>query len=365
MRRCTPLRFGIWGKVVQKNRELSLKKLATAFPMHTMKTKTAKAIIQDLPLNINDIARIVLEMVERLGATAEHLNKAEMMSLLRRVTEEGVKAVQDAEQTVSFEEAARRSLEARRDRRPTTQRDLRHYIGRMLRVPEIAQMTLRSMRPADCRKMLQTAFGNSPNSFRKGRVILSSIFNYGIRQEWCDRNPVQAIETPRVREKPIAPLTLEEVERLERTAERPEHQDMQLSLKLMLYCGIRPAEVTRIVPHRDIVGDELIIRPTTSKTGGGRVVPLRKVTTFVKKHREKLCIPARWEQRWRDLRRAARFRTWRPDSCRHTFATYHACHFRDLPALQLEMGHSTPRLLHSRYVSPISHHTARKFWVKA
>ncbi|MCQ2364878.1 MAG: hypothetical protein MJ051_04935 [Akkermansia sp.] len=285
-----------------------------------------------------------------------------MMCLLRRVAEEGVRAVQEAEQTVSFEEAAQASLEARQDRRPTTRRDLRHFIGRMLRVPEMAQRPLRTMRPADCRKILQTAFGNSPSSFRKGRAILSSIFNYGIRQEWCDRNPVLAIETPRIIEKPIEPLTLEEVQRLERAAERPEHRDMQLSLKLMLYCGIRPTEVTRIDPQRDIVGDELIIRPTTSKTGGGRVVPLRKVAPFVRRHKHALTIPPHWEQRWRALRRAARFRTWRPDICRHTFATYHARHFRNLAALQLEMGHTTPRLLHSRYLSPIAQSTARRFW---
>ncbi|MCQ2364867.1 MAG: hypothetical protein MJ051_04875 [Akkermansia sp.] len=336
--------------------------LASAFPIHTMKTSTAKVLIQDLPLNLSDMARIVLEITERLGTAAGGLNRAEMMRLLRRVTEEGVRAVQEAEQTVSFEEAARQSLEARQDRRPTTRRDLRHFIGRMLRVPEMAQRPLRSMHPADCRKMLQTAFGNSPSSFRKGRAILSSIFNYGIRQEWCDRNPVLAIETPRVIERTITPLTLEEVGRLEQAAERPEHQEMQFSLKLMLYCGIRPTEVTRIDPRRDIVGNELIIRPNTSKTGGGRVVPLRKVAGFVKKHREKLCIPPRWEQRWRALRRAARFHSWQPDICRHTFATYHASHFRNLAALQLEMGHTTPRLLLSRYLSPIQRGTARSFW---
>ena len=115
------------------------------------------------------------------------------------------------------------------------------------------------------------AFGNSPSSYHKGRAILHSVFAYGMRQEWCDRNPVDAVEAPRIKEKPIEPLTMEEEQRLERTAERPEHRAMQLSLKLMLYCGVRPTEVTRLNPQRDIVGNELIIRPTTSKTGGGQM----------------------------------------------------------------------------------------------
>lgn len=328
-----------------------------------MKTNTAKELIKELPLTINDIARIVLEMAEGLGEAAEGLTRAEMMGLMRRVAAEGVRVVKAAAQTVSFEEAARSSLAARRDRRPTTRRDLRHFIGRLLRDTEAARRPLRAWTVSDCKKLLEKTFPNSPSSYKKGRAILSSIFSYGIRHEWCDRNPVQAIETPRIKEKPIEPLTLEEVGRLERTAERPEHRAMQLSLKLMLYCGVRPTEVTRIDPQRDIVGNELIIRPQTSKTGGGRIIPLRKVAPYIRRHKNALTIPDRWEQRWRALRRAARFTRWQADACRHTFATYHARHFRNLPALQLEMGHSTPRLLHSRYLSPIGQGEARKFWL--
>ena len=327
-----------------------------------MKMNTAIELIKDLPLTINDVARIALEITEGLGASAAGLTRSEMMGMMRRVATEGVRAVKEAGKTVCFAEAARASLEARRDRRPTTQRDLRHFIGRLLRVEGAGERPLRAMGVAECKKLLEKAFPNSPSSYKKGRAILSSIFSYGIRQEWCDRNPVQAIETPRIKEKTITPLTMEEIERLERTAEHPEHREMQLSLKLMLYCGIRPAEVTRINPQRDIVGDELIIRPQTSKTGGGRIVPLRKVAPYIRRHRENLIIPDRWEQRWRALRRAARFRTWQADACRHTFATYHARHFRNIPALQLEMGHSSPRLLHSRYISPIPQGAARRFW---
>lgn len=327
-----------------------------------MKTNTAKELIKKLPLTINDVARLTLEITEKLGVPAEGLTRAEMMEMMRQVAAEGVRAVKAAAQTVSFEEAARASLKARQDRRPTTRRDLRHFIGRMLRVKGVAALPLRAMGVAECRNMLKKAFSSSPSSYKKGRAILSSIFSYGIRQEWCDRNPVQAIETPRIKEKPIAPLTMEEVERLERTAERPEHRAMQLSLKLMLYCGIRPTEVTRIDPQRDIVGDELIIRPNTSKTGGGRIIPLRKVALYIRSHPHSITIPDRWEQRWRALRRAARFPHWQADACRHTFATYHARHFRNLPVLQLEMGHTTPRLLYSRYVSPIPQSVAKRFW---
>ena len=117
--------------------------------------------------------------------------------------------------------------------------------------------------------------------------------------------------------------------------------------------GIRPTEVSRIDPERDIdwQNQRVVVRPTTSKTGGGRVVPLRCGNIDALRHD----IPRRWVHRWRALRKAAGWsketaRPWRQDVCRHTFATYHAAHFRNFPALQLEMGHRDSNLLRTRYV---------------
>ena len=66
--------------------------------------------------------------------------------------------------------------------------------------------------------------------------------------------------------------------------------------------------------------------------------------------------------RQQDGRRAAGFRHWVPDVCRHTFATYHAAMFRNLPELQLEMDHLDTSLLRSRYMVPASRKDAELFW---
>ena len=65
---------------------------------------------------------------------------------------------------------------------------------------------------------------------------------------WSDANPVDNIEVPRVQEQEIVPLTLQEVEKLEQTAEQPQHRAMRTSLHLMLYCGLLPNEVARLRP---------------------------------------------------------------------------------------------------------------------
>ena len=267
----------------------------------------------------------------------------------------GAEEMRKREKTVTFRKAVEMALEERekKNRRARTVTDFRYYCKRlMVRNPGLAERRVRSITSDDCRAYLQAAYGESAAQYRKARAIMSGVFSTAIKHDWCDANPVSRVEVPDVVEKPIEPLKLDEVARLEETARQPEHQDMQLSLHLMLYCGIRPTEVSRIDPERDIdwQNQRVVVRPTTSKTGGGRVVPLRKADAITVR-----TIPHRWVQRWRALRKAAGWgketaHPWRQDVCRHTFATYHAAHFRNFPALQMEMGHRDSSLLRTRYV---------------
>ena len=62
--------------------------------------------------------------------------------------------------------------------------------------------------------------------------------------------------------------------------------------------------------------------------------------------------PRNWNRRWRKIRQESGFgERWVQDVLRHTYASHHAKHFRDLPRLQLNMGHRSQSLLRSRYVN--------------
>ena len=329
-------------------------------------------LVPQLPQGNYNVTREELAALELLKSTGIAILEAALVACTAMRAAEGnvdkalnsirlgAEELKKREYTVSLSVAAWASVEARKDLRPTTRRDLRHFVRRILRVEGAADMPLRSMSTADCKRILAAAFGASPSSYRKGRVILSSVFSYGIRQEWADSNPVSRIEVPAVQEKPIEPLAPEEVERLKATASRPEFRDMRFSLSLVLYGGIRPTEVSRLQAG-DINWEEghVIIRPRASKTGGGRAVPLRGVRGIRKRDRH---IPRNWKRKWKALRRAAGFRHWVPDVCRHSFATYHAAMFRNLPELQLEMGHRDTSLLRSRYMVPACRKDAELFW---
>ncbi len=325
-----------------------------------MRQNMKRNILEGTSLREVDAVRLVAECLESMEDTVCGKSRVEVIITVRRVLQAGVAALRAAEHTVPFEQAAWKSVEIRSDRRPTTTRDLRNYVRRILRVKDVASLPLRSMTTAQCRGILKAAFGNSTSSYRKGRAILHSIFAYGMRQEWCDTNPITRIEVPRVQEKRIEPLQMSEVQRLKKTVEREIFKDMRFSLCMLLYAGVRPAEVSRLQPE-DVCWSEkqVIIRSQTSKTGGGRVVKLRLLPGM---SRNDCVVPSNWSKRWRALRRSAGFRQWVPDVCRHTFACYHAAYYRNLPELQLEMGHRDAGLLRTRYVVPTRHGSASAFW---
>lgn len=322
-----------------------------------MEQKHNEDIMKGWAIDSTDAARLILECLEELGEAPD--DKMKIMQRVRHIIREGVRAVKQAEHTELFAKVAWASVEERAHRRPTTRRDLRCFVRRMLRVEGVGSLPLRRMSVSTCREILKKAFGGSPSSYKKGRAILHSIFAYGMRCEWCESNPVDRIATPHVEEKPVAPLTLEEVARMESTARLPEHAPMRFSLQLMLYCGLRPGEVQRLQPEDVRYAErEVIIRPAVSKTGGGRVVPLREDML------QGWSLPGCWAARWRALRRASGFTRWQADACRHSFASYHAAYYRDLKTLQYEMGHCNLQLLFSRYISPVSRADSRRYWAR-
>ncbi len=297
-------------------------------------------------------------------------SRREIISMFRRVIRAGIASLREAERTVSFGQAVRASLEARKHRRPSTLADLRSFTGRMMRYVKWESTPLRSITVNQCREMISNAFGHSPHVQRKAQAILHSIFAYGRRQGWCDTNPAEGVERPPLHEQRIEILTPHQIKSLLRACEAPEFSDMSAPVKLMLWCGIRPGEVQRL-RWKDIDPQEgvVYVDPSHSKTGGARAVPLRGAAKLLSiqppgQMEEATIAPHNWARLWRRVRLRAGLTNWQQDALRHTFASLHLKCFHNPPQLQEEMGHRDSRLLRTRYLNMrnLSSSAAQRFF---
>ena len=247
-------------------------------------------------------------------------------------------------------------LKSKQHLRPDSIRDIRCIGNRLLRTnPELGKRNFSELSVAECEEWLNAAFHTNPQ-FNKARTMLHGLFEFALRREWCDKNPIKRIERRKVIEKEIKPLKLSEIRRLIETARR-ESQIYAIVAALLVYTGIRPREVRRLT-WRDIDTEEktITVRSQCSKTGGVRQVEIppvlnRFLITHKSENTSHIC-PTDWQCRWRKIRDNSGFRgRWIQDILRHTYASFHAKRYADLPRLQLNMGHRDQSLLRSRYVN--------------
>lgn len=289
-----------------------------------------------------------------------------MNERLREVLRAALALLEEGE-PVSFSRAVQETLLARAGRRPRTLAEIRSVCGRLMRaVPGLAGQPVQRLGRSECASLVQ--LGATARQQSKIRTILHGVFEHCRRQEWCLTNPVGLILPPRLQEREISPLSWPELVRLLRLARLSSYRSCMPALGLMLWAGVRPAELQRL-GWGDIDWEESVItlRAQHSKTGGCRHIQLYPVLrAWLREHgveQGRIC-PPNWARRWRRLRDAAGLTPWRQDVLRHTFASYHAKQFHDFARLQVDMGHRSAELLRTRYLSMqgLTAAHARLFW---
>ncbi len=321
-----------------------------------------KSFLCDLGLSVPDALRIALEAVALHGKEVDSILKG-----MRKGAEE----LQKFEKTVTFNEALEETLKAKSHRRPRTLSDIRQLGRRMIESNRgLSNRPLRAMSARECERIIEKAF-DTPRQRFKAHAILSGIFTIGFRRGWCSENPVRKMDLPVIREKEIRVLSPGEVKKLLTASESCFDGSCAPAVGLMVYAGIRPEEITRL-HWSDINLDDGIIslRPRHSKTGGARHVTIHPVLlSWLKRFRQHggwAVCPPNWSNKWRHIRQCAGWApgTWQHDYLRHTYASYHAKHFKNYNLQQTEMGQSSPHLLRTRYLnmSGVTAEGALDFW---
>ena len=312
---------------------------------------SAMEILDGSGISVLDSARYIRNILDAKPAGGK-LTDAQF---ILKVIEIGVRHMRAKEMTLSDGFAL--YLKSKQHLRPDSIRDIRCIGNRLLRTkPELGKRNFSELSASECEEWLNAAFHTNPQ-FNKARTMLHGLFEFALRHEWCDKNPIKRIERRKVVEKEIQPLKLAETKRLIKTAQN-ESPEYAVVTALLVYTGIRPREVRRLT-WRDIDTEEktITVRSQCSKTGGVRQVEIPPVLNRVliahsrELKEEKIC-PTDWQRRWRKIRDNSGFRgRWVQDVLRHTYASFHAKNYADLPRLQLNMGHRDLSLLRSRYIN--------------
>lgn len=326
----------------------------------------AKELLRGTGISLLDAARMIVNTLDFRPA----FSKLTPVQFCTKVLQRGLDCMHMKE--MSLEQGFELYLQTKQHLRPDSLRDIKYLGQRLLRArPKLTRGLFSELTVSDCEQWLAETFHTS-SQFNKAHTMLHGFMQYALRQEWLDRNPLKSIAKKRVVEREIVALSLEDSTRLLKSAQA--HEGCAAAVGLLLWAGVRPKELHRLSWHdMDFQERSITISSTTSKTGGTRQIDMcATLKTWLEKNRPKspesqddLVCPPKWRQLWVKIRHEAGFKgRWVQDVLRHTYASYYARHYRDLPALQLNMGHRDCRLLTYRYVNMrgITRCQAKQFW---
>lgn len=280
---------------------------------------------------------------------------------------------------------------------PATARTRNQFFSTLFRrIPGLRETPLNHLSAQDIARILEEAFPTPP-SYNAVARELSALYSHAIKREWIADNPVKRVDRKYVEEKEIRACTPEELIslfaacRTPRTEEKEAMADANMYEKRILtqdttdllpyvalgaFAGVRPEETLRLT-WGDISPEDnvLSIRAKSSKTGGTRHITLRPVLRSwleqcgLGSHpADQLVVPP-VSLKWRllALRRRAGYSDatpWQADCLRHSYATYSLKSGTPLHVLQLDMGHTTTRLILARYMNMkgITRQMAETWW---
>ncbi len=326
---------------------------------------SAEILLKGTGVSVLDAVRLVLNILD----IRDKKSSISPIEFCHNVIETGKRHIRTKE--MKFSDGLELYIESKKHLRPDSFKDIKYLSSRLIKsTPDFSNRNFSELTISDCETWLEQTF-DTPSQFNKGRAMLHALFEYALRHEWCERNPVKLVERKKVVEKEIKPLSLDETKQIIKTAQTPKFKDCLPAIALLTYAGIRPREVRRLKWNDiDLNENSITVRSQCSKTGGVRQVEIYPVLKdFLKEYKSEpifFICSKNWQRKWKNIRDNAGFKeTWQQDILHHTYASFHAKYFRDLPRLQLNMGHRDQNLLRSRYVnmSNISRNDAKKFFI--
>lgn len=194
---------------------------------------------------------------------------------------------------------------------------------------------------------------------------ISRFFSWCIARprRWMASNPCREIKLPRTENGVPAILTVDQCEKLLRTAETFKEGRLVPYLVVTMFAGLRPTEASRLTWEQANLADlELRLDGTQTKTSKPRVVTIHPtLAKWLKAYHSKPFFPANHENDFLDMRRDAGITKWPSDVLRHTAVSFY---FRQSGSygLTAEQFGNSESIIKAHYQGRVSSDDAKKFY---
>jgi integrase len=200
-----------------------------------------------------------------------------------------------------------------------------------------------------------------PTTRNNYRRALCTLFNFAVSQKYTASNPVSETTKAKEIDAPIGILSVAQTARLLEACS----PELLPSAAIAAFCGLRPAELERL-DWADIHFAENLIEVPALKSKTAK----RRFTTIQPNLREWLLpfykptgkvAPCNYPKKLRATRKAAGIAVWPHDALRHSAASYHLAHFKNVNTLAMEMG-NTPTVIFQHYRELVKPLEAERYW---
>jgi integrase len=197
------------------------------------------------------------------------------------------------------------------------------------------------------------------NTFRRD---LRTLFSFGMTRRYCAENPVLQTRKAKETDGDIEILSVAQTAKLLESASEGTLPFWAIGA----FAGLRRSEIERLDwAQVDFESGVIEVKARHSKTATRRLVMMQpNLCAWLapyRAHRGNFCPENLRVRIEADRDRAGLRENWPPNALRHSFGSYHLAHFKDAPALALQMGNS-PDVIFRYYRELVKPKDAARYW---
>jgi integrase len=205
----------------------------------------------------------------------------------------------------------------------------------------------------------------APQSINNYRAIVRAFFEYALKRELVEKNPVTSVDKVKLVNKAPEIFTPKQLADLLAAAD----PSLLPTLALQAFAGLRTAEVLRLEwSEVDLVRGFVTVAAHKSKTARRRLIPIAQNLAEWLRPYTQMSGPV-YSTKTRNYhadietpRSSIGLAAWPNNGLRHSFASYHLAFHQDAAALMLQMGHTTTREIFEAYRELVRPDEAQAYW---